>query len=332
MKKWKVLCVIAVCAIIAVCALGCSSDYSDAVIPSDFAQDLASVDAPKEGDVRIMSANLLAQMWAGGDTLPTKVRAKMFASVLERFQPDVAGLQEAEGEWHRYLTNVEDTYEMIYPKGDWFTLNYSPLIYNKNTLNLIESGHFFYSVNESNNKNCRAVTWGVFEIKASGKKFAASSTHLDLIRGNDTEKEFVRMETQVDEITAKVLELAQTYDCPVFATGDYNAQDDFRSLASDGQLAPLSDSSAFRIYLRLTGTDKDGNAMQRRLYDSKTLIDPERIFYDKASSEYGAFDPTWDHIFLPSEECATVRSFYVPNFKSFEQMSDHDPIFADFSF
>ncbi|MBQ7383783.1 MAG: hypothetical protein IJV72_03215, partial [Clostridia bacterium] len=57
-------------------------------------------------DVRIMTANILADRWASaaeGVTPPVAQRAEIFAATILSSQPDAIGVQEADAEWIRYL-------------------------------------------------------------------------------------------------------------------------------------------------------------------------------------------------------------------------------------
>lgn len=100
------------------------------------------------------------------------------------------------------------------PRFDLFRTSLTTMIYNKNTLNLVDSGRVKYS--QGDGPQHRAITWAVFETKEDGKRFAAISTHFDLLRLKDTEKEYDIIFSQAEELFAFIDELSEKYDCPVF--------------------------------------------------------------------------------------------------------------------
>lgn len=106
---------------------------------------------------------------------------------MKHYAPDVIGMQEMCSEWYKYLLAQLSDYQVIEKKNSLFMENRSAIIYNTSKLNLIESGLKKYTKGDKN--GCRAVTYGVFERISDGKRIIVTSTHLDLIRMKDYEKE-----------------------------------------------------------------------------------------------------------------------------------------------
>lgn len=254
-------------------------------------------------DLRIMSANILVRYKGWGGT-PVKSRALMFAEVLNKYKPDVAAIQEACSDWHKCIEKtVGDTYEFVQPRFDLFRTSLTTMIYNKNTLNLVDSGRVKYS--QGDGPQHRAITWAVFETKEDGKRFAAISTHFDLLRLKDTEKEYDIIFSQAEELFAFIDELSEKYDCPVFSAGDYNACE------TQGD---IGEAAGVLIYEKVA----------EKLSDVKYMTE-NRMY----GTEIGENDPCWDHIFLSGN--AEIKAFRILSDSYLSPLSDHYPIFADIS-
>lgn len=254
-------------------------------------------------DIRIMSANILVRYKGWGGT-PVKSRALMFAEVLNKYKPDVAAIQEACSDWHKCIEKtVGDTYEFVQPRFDLFRTSLTTMIYNKNTLNLVDSGRVKYS--QGDGPQHRAITWAVFETKEDGKRFAAISTHFDLLRLKDTEKEYDIIFSQAEELFSFIDELSEKYDCPVFSAGDYNACE------TQGD---IGEAAGVLIYEKVA----------EKLSDVKYMTE-NRMY----GTEIGENDPCWDHIFLSGN--AEIKAFRILSDSYLSPLSDHYPIFADIS-
>lgn len=167
-------------------------------------------------DIRVMSFNLLAELW--NDKPPIEGRDTAAMAVVRAFAPDVLGIQEVSDGWHTHLAPLlSDGYAMTdrnIPDG---RTNYSTLVYNTKTLKLLEHGVNVYS--QGNDPKLRCATWAQFEVIATGKKFIALSTHWDL--GSNPQFQAIHSE----EMAALVLQLENRYGCPVVTTGDYNSNE-----------------------------------------------------------------------------------------------------------
>lgn len=286
------------------------TDLNKQNYPENFESMLEQSDSErnKETDVRIMSFNMLVHIsgWGGK---PVEPRAKMFTAVLDRYEPDIIAAQEVCSDWHKVLkANIFDKYEIIKPKINLFSYNKTPIFYNKSTLNLLDSGYMPYSVGDDN--GCRAVTWGLFEIKASGKKVIVTDTHLDLIRSGKEAEELSIMNTQADELLDLAKKLIAEYNCPLIACGDYNSQENENGLDSQGN--KLGVFAAAEIYEKLAENMSDVK------YSEEVNI---------VSHNENVYEPTWDHIFSLGE--VKTKKFFILSHDIYKQMSDHFAIIAD---
>ncbi|HIR53061.1 MAG TPA: endonuclease/exonuclease/phosphatase family protein [Candidatus Onthovicinus excrementipullorum] len=275
-------------------------------LPKDFTDGMASADAALApgASTRIMSSNLLVHYASWGGE-PAKPRAKMYVSLIEKYRPDVVGLQEVCGSWFACLYhNLPDGYKFIDPLTTGLFVHMTSMIYNANTLTLLDSDQVVYS--EGDNSRLRRVVWALFERKDDGKQFVVTSTHFDLIRENQEEEELHTMTVQAEEMIALVNELGDRYNCPVFSTGDFNAKEDGRQ---NGEY------DAPEIYSRLIQSLTDTKAVARE---------------KKAGADYGIEEPTYDHIFLRGN--AEIEQFQILSQPYLTPMSDHYSIFIDAAF
>lgn len=275
-------------------------------LPEGFSSELADFDGiqRQEGtDVRIMSANLLVsyKSWGGE---PVKPRAKQFTEFVQKTAPDVIGAQEVCGDWHACLKANLPNYEIVHPQNNLFQKSLTTLLYNTETLRCVDSGRMTYS--EGDGTKHRAVTWGVFETLAGGKRFIVTSTHLDLIREGKEDAEFAIMRGQAEEFFELLGDLRAKYDCPAFCTGDYNAME------SDSEKGFFAATGIYDLFAE-------------RLQDTKF-----RASLQSAGTEEEWDYPSWDHIFMDGE--VDILAFRVCSEPFLKTMSDHYPIFADIAF
>lgn len=315
MKKTVVFVVAVLVAAFALATLtACvDTDLSGYGYPSGFEDALASYDFSRGGetDVRVMSFNILAHMesWGGSAVQP---RAKLLLSMLDATDPDVIAVQEMSSDWHKVLdANLDDKYVVLHPDIDVLNKNKTTLIYDKDKLEPIDSGYVKYSVGDDN--GCRAITWGLFTVRATGKYVIVTSTHFDLVRDGQESRSLEKMNKQADELIAKIGSLYNQYSCAVLACGDYNCQE--RGDVPDVYGKTNGQYAASSVYDKLAGSLTD-----IKYVEGLSVVN---------SDESRKFAPTWDHIFAKGN--ATPLSFTVLDDKVFENVSDHYAIVADFA-
>lgn len=292
-------------AIVVPTALWQRGNLSRTQLHEEFSSELADFDGRQKEhgtDIRVMSANVLVsyKSWGGE---PVKPRAKQFVEFVRQTAPDVIGVQEACADWHACLKANLPNYTIVHPQNNLFQKSLTTLLYNTETLRCIDSGRMTYQ--EGDGTKHRAVTWGVFETLADGKRFIATSTHLDLIREGKEDAEFEIMCGQTEEFFALLSDLRVKYDCPAFCTGDYN------SMENDREKGVYAAAGIYEILLN-------------RFQDTKFLAHAQSAGVMEAWDE-----PSWDHIFMDGE--AEILAFRVCSEPFLKDMSDHYPIFADVS-
>jgi len=122
-------------------ARGCLKNMD---LPERFEESVSADAFENTGDARIMSSNLLVHynIWGG---LPAKPRAKCFIEMLNQYKPDVIGVQELCDGWYCCVNrNLPDGYKLLFPFSTGVFVRMTAMIYNSETLNLIDSGNFTY--------------------------------------------------------------------------------------------------------------------------------------------------------------------------------------------
>lgn len=271
-------------------------------LSGEFTVSLKADAFENSANVRIMSSNLLVHYdsWGG---LPAKPRAAEYTELLNEYKPDVIGVQELCDSWYCLLkNNLPDGYRMLYPLSTAAFVRMTAMVYNTDTLDLIDSGQFAYE--QGDNPRLRRVVWGVFEVIENGKRFAVTNTHFDLLRDGREQELTEVMRSQADELSGCIENLAKQYDCPVFAVGDFNTMED----TPDTKPIDIPE-----IY----------NTLAERFTDAKTVCE-KRVYATEQNWDY----PSYDHIFIKGK--AETDTFAILSYDYLSDMSDHFTIFADF--
>lgn len=256
--------------------------------------------AKQEPKIRVMSYNVLHPGRGYNSTgveKPVKDRSPAFLALIEKYAPDVIGLQEAHNDWHSaiYQNLVEDgPYEQTC-NGDINFLR-TTLVYNDETLELLES-EVLYIESKS---DMRIVDFALFQHRASQKKFVVFNTH----PSNKAAKIENHYNIVLDLVSTKMKDYP---DLPVIMTGDYNA----------------SESSP--LYSTLMSTLNVTDAK----YAAEELIHSCGTFFKGGWG--GEIDSNTkaaiDHIFINDK--VQSNTFSVITDCDVEKISDHLPIYAD---
>ena len=264
--------------------------------------DTASVPLTEGADIRIMTANILAEFKSWSNTYeitPVYERIEIFAALMEVYKPDVIGIQEVTPHWHETIPQyLGDTYEIIYTKTPDGLVNYSTILYDKTKYDLVDSGVTYFTTEGKN--NIRLVTWGVFSSKTSDIKFSVFNSHWCW----DTEEHNRQQALEESQLIKKVTE---KYPYPYFCTADYNTK---------------QDSANYKYFMELTGAVDAKYAAK----DAGTLLNVAG-----GCANLGEARPSGgnsiDHIFM-TPECR-VLAFATVLDNAIQDLSDHSPKYAD---
>ncbi len=168
-------------------------------------------------NLRIMSFNILAELWHPKARETFEGRTTQVADVIRHFSPDVAGIQEATPRWHNAIkTLLGDTYAIASGEVYEGVTNYSTIIYNTATTELIECESVLFSI--GNSGNMRNLTWARMRRKSDGAEYIVTCTHWDIVPE--------MREVQWEENVTLIKDIFEKYNLPIFATGDYNTTEE----------------------------------------------------------------------------------------------------------
>ena len=272
-------------------------------------------------DVRMMSFNVLSYKYNNQPPVDATRIGNVTDTIL-RYLPDVVALQECDEKWYdalnTYLTGYKfvnfDTEDQNKVNG---YVNYSTIIYNTETLELIEWEQT--PLPTSDNVCGRNVTVAVFRNKESGKLFICMSTHWCL-----TEK---ARSANATETLAKISEWQEKYPTtPIFLGGDFNAVD------SESSISAFVDNTG--IYDTKNAVNKGiicngyhiGTGMR---VEDKDVTNPDHWIRGTFSFCLSNVKSTenLDHIFATSGVTSLYYSVVVD--RDALNASDHCPIYCD---
>lgn len=245
-------------------------------------------------DLRIMSFNLLAELWDDRAAATLPGRDKNTSEIILSYLPDVIGLQETTQLWYSLLeSRLDGVYKFASYKVPGGKVNYSTLMYNIHTTELIECKTTLYSVRNSD--SMRNLTWARFRRKSDGAEYIVTCTHWDITDD--------KRQVQCGENAKLINDLYEKYKLPIFATGDYNSNEE----------------DLFDDFLKAT-------KMTDPKYKAKKIVNAGRTTHTLGSSVTGdklcidhiAVSPGQEVLFYNRLTCNTALN-----------ASDHCPIYID---
>ena len=267
-------------------------------------------------DIRVMSINVLVDIWA--DTPAVKGRQGTIGQVIKHYMPDVVGLQEMSINWHNALKKeLKNTpYKLINTEHDYVhskygNTNFTPILYNSETLTLIECDTAEYT--EAGNRYMKTMSYAYFEHIESGKRFVLLNTHYEA-PGNNPDEKAENLEYrnyQTADMVKMIAELQAKYDCPLISTGDFNTTE-----GSDktGTHAP---------YWNLV----EQASLSDAKYTADKIVRACSTWHELGQSASVTSPGSFDHIFGDSRIKFTYFNTLID--KVLLTATDHCPIFAD---
>lgn len=255
--------------------------------------DAANYPIAKDADLRIISANVLADLsgW-GGESINWKYRAEIFAGNMDFYDADVVGIQECSPSWLEFLQNGFNSPLKLLGKPSQNTFTY--VLYNAERLEVLEYGYHDFSV--KNNLRARGIAYGVFKDKESGKTFAFGSTHWNGGDNDDCKK-------QVNEAAKVLNDLKVKYNCSIYCTGDFNSNEN---------------TSVYKLFMQLTD-------MEDTMYTTTNRTNKLPSWHELGVENFSTL--SCDHIFASKGvKCVKYRTL-VENSQIYA--SDHSWLAAD---
>lgn len=115
-------------------------------------------------------------------------RQPLVLETIKKYAPDVFGIQEAHYGWMRYISSqLRDKYAYVGEGKDDGGIKgeFSPVFYDKNKYELLDSGNFWLSQTPDrpslgwDGAENRTCAYAVLKDKVSCEKFVVANTHLD---------------------------------------------------------------------------------------------------------------------------------------------------------
>lgn len=228
------------------------------------------------------------------DNWPNRKEACL--EMLKTRRPDLVGFQEAQykGQWSFFRDSLSSEYGSVgigrdngVDKGET-----SGFLYKTSVLTLLDSGTFWVSETPDvpsksfDEKYNRSLTWGLFKVNRSGKRFYYFNTHLGLTWRS--QKEGIEM------IVGKMREI-NPEGLPLIFSGDLNT--DISSAAFDSlkplmlnsrDVAPITDD--------VPSYNAWGNKQKERIIDFIWITpDIKCLEYHTDTNPYGGHELISDH-------------------------------------
>jgi len=264
-------------------------------------------------DYNIRCANDGINSVTGSDN-DIKARAPRFLALIEKYDPDIIGLQEAVPEWIKYLENGIDNhdaliheYELRYKYRAESNKECTPILWKKDKFEALDEGYYWLSETPDIESKgwgaslCRICNWVRLKVKATGKIFVFVNTHLQ--GGNPAVQ-------SASLIAQRTRQIGGFSKYPVILTGDFNY-----APWSDGYNAFLA--KGFVDINDYLGFNKDytNNGYNERPDDSSENSIKDYIMY--ASDKEGVIEPLL---------------YYILNEKYYEGwISDHRGLYGEFA-
>lgn len=232
------------------------------------------------------------------------IRKEKLTNLIDYYDADFIGLQEAQAPQLSYILNQINDYEMIGKGRDVSeTTEFSCILYNKNYFRLIKEDTFWLSETPQKISKSwdaalpRICTYGLFQNIKSKKMIWVLNTHFDHI-GVNARRNAAKM------ILEKIKILGKEKNIPLIFMGDLN------SLPED------------EPYSILTNILQDTRSIcQTKPYGEKDTW--ENFEFNKKPS--GQID----YIFITNSQKYSVKKYRtIADFYDFKYPSDHLPIFV----
>ena len=170
------------------------------------------------GDIRVMYYNVY---WHGNG--PDDVRHALQTEMIKSYAPDVICAQEYASYHHDGCTPLLEKLGYADASVTTAYVNNTPLFYRTDKLKLVSSGCWLYS--QPNNGDSKSITWAVLEVKATGERFIAISTHMMYDQpGIDANAARIQNAKEMLSVISAIRSNAAFKDLPIIMGGDLNCR------------------------------------------------------------------------------------------------------------
>ena len=274
----------------------------------------------QESPVRVMSFNVRGSFHDARKKNAWRNRADLNVATIERYVPDVIGLQEAQrgnlGAYHKRLAHYAHIRGPRY--GNSIPHDFNTILFDPERLELLDSGGFWLSETPDEysrswkTRVARSATWAVFSVPGTDLSFVLLNTHLDHVSA------LARQEGS-KLVVRKIAEISGRTDVgpPAIVTGDFNSRPGNRVHRT------FTESGFVDTYLA-AGNEEGANtfhAFKGALYrDAHPARGPRRIDWILLKDPEGRLRIDSHKIIRDADEDSGLYP------------SDHYPIMAEFGF
>ncbi len=274
-----------------------------------------------EHPIRVMSFNVRGSFHDAREKNAWRNRADLNVATIERYAPDVIGLQEAQrGNLGAYRKRLPRYAHIRGPRyGNTVPHDFNTILFDPERLEPQDSGGFWLSETPEDHSRswqtrvARSATWALFRVLGTDLSFLHLNTHLDHVSAlarREGSKLIVRRVAEVSASTG--------LDPPVIVTGDFNSRPGNRTYRT------FAESGFVDTYLAAGNEDDDG---------ANTFHAFRGMSYRDAHPERGPRRIDWILLKDPQNRLR-IRSHWIvhdADESSGLYPSDHYPILADFS-
>ena len=264
--------------------------------------------------IRIMSSNI----WGNCPIeCPISDRDDKIASVFQHYKPDVIGIQECSPKVRKETKNLFKLTEKNYAEVPVTPINskkndYTPIIYRKASLELIDCGwHLYDGLNDAGSKS---LEWALFETLNEQKKFIVINTHF--YWKNTNFGKATRIKNTGDLMYYYWL-LEEKYECPIFVTGDFNCK------INDPPIKTVM------MYGLLSARHSAKKSSPYNSLHAYPVFDSAKDTYTDGDMPSEERDDSIDHIFVSGLSSEQIKKFVTVTDKDALEASDHCPVFVE---
>lgn len=243
-------------------------------------------------------------------------RNLLIRDLIQKYAPNACTFQECNPKTSRtgdtpIASLLAFGYEEVLP--ELADRNFTPVFYNRNTTELLDSGYFLFD--GKNDKNSKSVTWAILCERATKKCFAVLSVHFWWKWESEEDDE--QRKANARQLAAFCKELYEKYPIPFLVAGDLNSG-----------IGSHQGNAAYNEMLALGMLDTRDLATDST--DMLTAHDYPILNEDGRYVNGGEPIKTLDYIFSFLQQPKSLDRFAVLTEPDALNSSDHCPLILDF--
>lgn len=255
--------------------------------------------------MRIMTCNI----WGDYFNNPVEMREDAFRYIIDKYQPDILGIQEFTQSWYNsnLFLELQKLYTVTTPNN---YENFTPLFFRTDKFHLINSNWELY---EDTPDPSKGISWAVLvEPQNNEKKIAVLNTHFWWKSGD--EHDLIRQKNAL-RLSALMKQLSDEYHTCAIAFGDFNcniSNNPVKVLKEHGVVPMIELAKEFDTVSSHHGDPQKGS---------------DGLYHGTKTNKNYEF--SIDHI-MAFQMNRSVSAYKVIEDQIALDASDHSPIYTDF--